>query len=452
MGVPGFFSWLLRQYKNNKILLNDIDGEIKTFYIDANCLFHPQCFKILECCKDITDIEKLTKKMFARIANYISYIVSFTNPKEVFLSVDGVAPLAKMNQQRKRRYRSIDDNIIKNKIKEKYGKSSEIIWSNTSITPGTIFMERLHLYLMKYLKEFAKVNPHIKIIYSSYHSPGEGEHKILEHIRSCVGDNNKENIVIYGLDADLIFLAMSSGKDNIFLLREASQFGKSADVEIFDPVADVAEELTYVSIDQMKICYFDKIMCIFEARRLTQVEYQTDKSKIVNDFIFVCYLLGNDFLPHFPSIDIKRDGLNILLDAYVDVYMLLGINLISIEEDKNPDINLIFLSNMLRMLGNYELEYFKVVKPLFDRKMQRHSCPSTELYAVEIWNIENLKCFDIDDPIKLGNGNMNDWKFRYYEHYFKTSEYQVELIKQLCKNYLDGLYWVTYYYFKGCPS
>jgi len=69
MGVPGFFKWLLENYKkksfvfvkdklliteknkNNKIenpdeILDELNN-IDYFLIDANCLIHPMCFKII---------------------------------------------------------------------------------------------------------------------------------------------------------------------------------------------------------------------------------------------------------------------------------------------------------------------------------------------------------------------------------------------------------------------
>jgi len=109
MGVPKFFSWLLQHFKN-KILMKRVPS-IEHFFIDANCLLHPECNKIKEHCPDIS-IEKLEKKMFKRIINYLIYLENYVNPaKSMMTSVDGTAPMAKMIQQRKRRFRAIDDAI-----------------------------------------------------------------------------------------------------------------------------------------------------------------------------------------------------------------------------------------------------------------------------------------------------------------------------------------------------
>ena len=101
MGVPYFFGWLLRKYKKNNIIIPHIDKKIDVLYLDSNCLFHPQCFKVIDLNENVKSIDILEKKMFKRILQYIDFLIEYCNPrKEVFISVDGVAPLAKMNQQR----------------------------------------------------------------------------------------------------------------------------------------------------------------------------------------------------------------------------------------------------------------------------------------------------------------------------------------------------------------
>ena len=267
MGLPGFFGWFLKQYKkNNKIITSSLQSNLDILYLDANCLFHPQCFHIINVCSDCGDTNILEDKMIKRILVYIDYLIGFVNPKkEVMISVDGVAPMAKMNQQRKRRFRAIDDAIIRNEIKAKHkvkiNKSS--VWNNTVITPGTVFMEKLHQAILKHIKiKVTKQKTKIKYTYSSYHTPGEGEHKILQNIKNR-DMNNNETYIIYGLDADLIFLSLASQRNKIFLLREEAQVNGSQTIKndalICDPIIDVAEELVFVSIDEMKKCFCEHL-------------------------------------------------------------------------------------------------------------------------------------------------------------------------------------------------
>ena len=454
MGVPGFFSWLLKQHKTNNIILNSLDSSVRVdiLYIDANCLFHPQCFKILKYFPDWTNEDNLHKKMITRILNYIDYLVGYVDPKkELVISVDGVAPMAKMNQQRLRRYRTIDDIIVRENLKRKYDKPVSNRWSNTVITPGTEFMELLHNAIIQHINK----NKKLKVRYSSYHVPGEGEHKILDDIRTKVQNNSKDTYCIYGLDADLIFLSLASQKCDLYLLREENQLvkGKHVESECIDPLEDVAEELNFVSIDEMKRCFVIQ----FETLIKDKIEFQLDANndKFINDFIFICYFLGNDFLPHLPSIDVNIGGLDIILDAYTNTFVKLQTNLIEI----NPEIsiNSIFLETFLEYISSREDYYFSKILPKFLEQNAKRRCPTSDPYEKELWDIDNLKTNEIikavkNDPIKLGVGKRNEWKFRYYEYYFNQKFNQKKLVDDMCFEFCKGLLWVSKYYFKGCCS
>ena len=178
MGVPGFFAWLLKNYDHNQLIINSLKMGAHTLYIDANCLFHPQCFKVLDLIKKKMDKTMMENLMIKRIINYIEFLINFAKPtKLIYIAVDGVAPFAKVSQQRIRRYKSIHDAEIKEEMEKRYNIIKHNKWSNIVITPGTEFMEKLHQCLTNHFK---KSKSKATIIYSSYHEPGEGEHKILQ--------------------------------------------------------------------------------------------------------------------------------------------------------------------------------------------------------------------------------------------------------------------------------
>lgn len=439
MGVPGFFAWLLKNHKKAKIILNNLPDDVKIdrLYLDANCLFHPQCFKLLDHFKNWKDKTRIENKMIKRIINYIDYLLDYANPDELFISVDGPAPAAKMNQQRKRRFRSVGDNIIRNEIKEKHNKLIGKTWNNTAITPGTEFMEKLHKAIIKYMKSRTD-----KLIsYSSYHTAGEGEHKILDDIRER-GDNNIN--VIYGLDADLIFLALASGVDNLYLLRESDQFNRGTvePDEFDDPIEDVAEMLSYVDIDKMK----STLEVVF-TELLEDIDIDHDNINFTDDFIVMCFLLGNDFIPHLPSVDIKTGSLDFLLKCYGEIISMIGAGLVI-----NKKINNAFLEMLLEALAKNEKYYFEKILPRHRERVSKYKCPYTEPYQRDIWELERMKVFEVHDPIQLGVGHPDEWKFRYYEHYFGASEHQELLLNQMCSEYLESIKWTLQYYFEGCPS
>lgn len=452
MGVPGFFAWLLRNHKQHKFMTNKLPSKPKILYLDANCLFHPQCFKILEYFPNLFDVNKLEKYMFKRILNYIDFLIAYVDPEILYLAVDGVAPLAKIAQQRKRRFKTIDDNLSRELIKKKYNVEFNNTWSNIKITPGTVFMEKLHNKINNYLKK--KTN--IKCVYSSYHIPGEGEHKILQDIK----ERNKNLInndlyVIYGLDADLIFLSMVSKKNNIYLLRESSQIDNNKSNNIksidFDPIKNVSEELKYVSIDSTIECYNEQVISIIKKKQISKdLNVDLNNKSFINDFVFLCYLLGNDFLPHIPSIDIKKNGLDFLLDCYADIYIKSGVNIINFVKD-SVKINYVVLLEILKICSIKEPYYFSKILPEHIEKNNKKKCyDNSDDYKREIWELENLRNIKITDDIMLGKGKSDEWKTRYYKHYFE--KYDKETIEKICHNYFEGLEWVTKYYFENCHS
>ena len=158
MGVPGFFVWLMKHNVHNNIILNTLDN-IHNLYFDANCLFHPKCFDILKLHSKITDVTKLEELMIDRILKYIDYIINFVKPTEkVYIAVDGVAPIAKINQQRKRRYKSVIDKEYNEKLQKKYNIQKNNSWSNIVITPGTDFMKKLDIAIEEYINKINTQN------------------------------------------------------------------------------------------------------------------------------------------------------------------------------------------------------------------------------------------------------------------------------------------------------
>ena len=450
MGVPGFFAYLWKKYKKRNYVFNkgmkfkNMHYLVKNnarLYLDTNCAIHPVCFKILSENEDFTDYNELHKKMINAVIDYINYLYDFTKPTELFyISIDGVAPSAKLKQQRSRRFKSVKEKKLINTIKKKYNKEIKPYWTNSCISPGTKFMEQLGIKIVEYCKEIKKNNPNLEIIFSSSNTPAEGEHKILQHIRKNP-PQNPDNMMIYGLDADLIFLALSTSVNNIYLLRE------SIDMEGGNATDNI---LNYTSIDMMKECILLEFNSYFSTDTDNKIEY--DNMKLIDDFIFICYFLGNDFLPHIPLLDIRmyskklKNGIDLLIEVYTDIYKEFK-DYIVIRQPK-IDINIPILIKFVSKLAIYEKNFL-----IEKSKMKKYSrrCNSNDPYDKEIHKIQNLQ-FRIKDPVNLGVGLEKDWKFRYYEHYFHSNFKQQEFIKDICYQYIIGLYWIANYYFDECCS
>lgn len=440
MGVPGFFLWLLKKYKNQNFVVEEIEQSIDDLYFDTNCLIHPQCYKVLAENTDWKNKGDLEKKMIQESISYLDSIVRHVNPcKRVMVSIDGPAPMGKIKQQRQRRFKSYHDHIMYSNLRKKFKKEVPNYWNNSAITPGTQFMHKLHLAMQRYCKKLSSEFQNVEIIYSSPYTPGEGEHKILEFLRYTSTSNT---FVVYGLDADLIFLALSLNKRNVYLLRENI----------------TSENLEYVSIDVMKDLLFNAIENSIMEQKLNKLNL--DQQGVIQDFIFLCFLLGNDFLPHGPSMSIYPinrhlpSGLDYILNAYCkcvgrheDTQTLCSKN----KNLENVEINQPLLVEVLECLVLDETTCIQDMhRHRINRFIQRNGT-----YEKEVEYIENMG-FRINNPLKLQNVDNNqeidNWKFRYYEHYFKESSDQKMLINQICSQYMKGMKWTIQYYMIKCPS
>uniref|UniRef100_A0A6C0IVU8 Xrn1 N-terminal domain-containing protein n=1 Tax=viral metagenome TaxID=1070528 RepID=A0A6C0IVU8_9ZZZZ len=441
MGIPKFFRWITNKYDN--LILDTPTNEIDNLYLDANGLIHPCCHKItannpelirlhnkdyMSNKNDINDniniISKLEKLMFNEIINYIIYIKEYCKPKkQLYISIDGVAPRAKMEQQRLRRYRTFKEKNLIKEIHFKYDKEIKSVWDTNSITPGTLFMIKLSNYIKKNLNKTK--NDEIKIILSDASIPGEGEHKIMEDIRNSTHD---EINCIYGLDADLIMLSLClDGK--VYLLRESINFGKVN-----------MDKLLYFSIEKLKEHLYSEI-----CKTINVIEFELEQKKIIVDYVFLCFLLGNDFLPKLVNLDIGNNSINDLINIYSKILSIRKNYLIN-----DISINYTFLHQILSCLYNSEDYKLKDIQNNIQKK---------KIYGKYYKNdferdIEQLKFYPLLYKYKEPKINFNnpDWRSQYYKYYFNINNVtkSSEFLKDICIKYTQGLEWVLHYYIKGC--
>lgn len=168
---------------------------------------------------DSVTARKSEDQMFISIFNYIEHLFGKIKPKQLFfMAIDGVAPRAKMNQQRARRFRTaLDTEKAREKaIREGVEMPTEEAFDSNCITPGTAFMAKLTQQLKYFINK--KVSEDIdwqgvEVVLSGHEVPGEGEHKVMEYIRQAKAqpgyDPNRRHC-LYGLDADLIMLGLLS--------------------------------------------------------------------------------------------------------------------------------------------------------------------------------------------------------------------------------------------------
>jgi len=424
MGVPRFFSWVSKNYS---VIINPIIKP-NEFYFDLNCLLHPTCFSVAnEIYKEKQTIsnEALENKMFNRITEYMTEILDYIQPTDlIYLAVDGVAPLAKMKHQRLRRFKSIKEQEIRNQILTNYNQEIPTKWNNTVITPGTNFMKKLAIVLLKFSKNYKPLYSNsnkLKIILSTSNTHGEGEHKIHQYLKE---QNNKESIkVVYGLDADLIFLTMATHLPKLYVFREAQHIDEKSTNKFLMIDMDLLKDGIYMDIQ-------------------SQCTKKLDKQSVINDYIELGFFLGNDFLPNIPSLTLSpihpklENGLDILLKIYPKF----------IENNDYIHNNDQSLLNLFEILSNMEEEHFKT---MYTRGRIYLKSNESDACKIALFEFDNLLLSDINS-LNIGKDKPEEYKKRYYNYFYNIKNKKD--IYQICKEYFIGLSWVKKYYFEDCPD
>ena len=295
MGIPKFAYFLTNRYP---LILKKIKDEtdvpeIDNLYLDFNGIIHSVSHNYF-C--DASKITSETNEIYKEICEVINQIVHLIKPKKLLMiSADGVAPRAKMNQQRIRRFRK-ELNEKKEKEeneKNEINENNKIIFDSNAISAGTKFMFHLTYYIRDYILEQKKVNAdwmNIEVLLSGSDVPGEGEHKILEYIRNYKLSDKYSPYTkhcIYGLDADLIMLSLITHEYNFIILREDNykmrkkEKEKSENKEIKKYIEQKIDyEFFFISVLreylELEFNYLSK-----------KIKFKYDFEKIIDDFIFL---------------------------------------------------------------------------------------------------------------------------------------------------------------------
>lgn len=344
--------------------------EINNLYIDCNGMIHP-CFHPEDRPPPETEAE-----IFEEVFLYLDRLVRIARPRNLlYLAIDGCAPRAKLNQQRARRFHAAFEAQFKKNSDRVLHKTVETgsdkdpndaetdappparLDSNT-ITPGTPFMARLSLAIKYYVAHRQATSAYwqsLTVIFSDAQCPGEGEHKIMQFIRqqrSRPGYDPNQVHCIQGLDADLIMLALATHERNFTILREVVftdrhevvckkcgqvyskvKKGKSpsdmlaGDGNVLDDAGDQHDAETgycpyVVSQTAPRPVIYNKafqFLHVWTLRDYLMNEFQctaNDFERVLDDFVFLCYLAGNDFLCHLECLNIRDNAILRIIEIY----------------------------------------------------------------------------------------------------------------------------------------
>jgi 5'-3' exonuclease len=411
MGIPSYFNYIIKKHSNVLCELSKIKN-IDNLYLDSNSIIYDCLNKLNENELQLSQNE-LYNKIYTLVAEKIQYYIELVNPKyKVLIAFDGVAPLAKMEQQRTRRYKS----FIQSNTKSQFNKSV--------ITPGTIFMNGLSIFITNYFNNNLQDK---NIFVSSSNTYGEGEHKIFEFIRDNISLHQKQKTLIYGLDADLIVLSLLHEKycNNItnnyglYLFREKHEYDTTIDTDYY---------CMNINSLKMNIC--------------KEINPNKNNDKLVSDYVFLSFMLGNDFMPHFPSLNIRTNGIEILLQTYINI----------LNDDE-------YLTN------NYNINwsiFYKFIKNIADNEQEYILNEEKILYNFDKKVLNSKRKPEKNDPFlnlpsknrdyeKFINISEYGWEYRYY-NILLNQDRNEKSIKMVSKNYLEALEWNLEYYTIGCKN
>jgi len=407
MGVKHFYLWYSRQFSG--CLSKQPQYQIDNLALDLNGLFHPVAQKVFQYGNHAPPSRFISKPrprsmlhLFKEICEKIEYCRMVCKPrKRLILCVDGVAGLGKMNQQRQRRFRTA-----------KSLEDTEQGFNPNAFTPGTKIMDHLTKYIDWYLRTMITYHPewkNLEIIFSNEKVPGEGEHKIMQYIKHY--GIQTESYCIYGLDADLIMLGMVLPVEKVVIAREADE-----NIVQFVDIQSFKHELL-------------NIMRWSSGSTGSPSAFFNDRDAI-HDFILLCFLVGNDFLPTIPSLTIIDGGINIMMDAYKKLGEKNG-HLTRIGRSQSIDFKIKALTEFLGELGSKE-------KELIEKKYQYKSNKKYDFFLDPLV-IQNMN--------EEGHLDIDSFKQDYYAKNLTNID-----MKHIVKCYVDGMHWVLNYYSRSIPD
>lgn len=423
MGIPSYFSYIVKNHRN---IIKKIKHKTKVhyFFLDSNSIVYDCLHKMNIQYNSSKHNEYESKLIDSTIEKIEEYIETIQPINGVYISFDGVAPVAKLEQQRTRRHKS----FLEYKLNQKLNPDFKESWDKISITPGTPFMNKLNQRLHEHFGSQNKLSlPNRFIKLSDSSEVGEGEHKIFEFIRNHREELREKTMVVYGLDADLIMLGINhlDISSQLYLFRETPEFIKSIDSSL-EP-------------NENYIVYLNELAngIRFHMKDIRSTKQTNTPENLIKDYMFLCFMLGNDFLPHFPAVNIRTLGVEILMSAYKFV---LGKSNQTIIKDNTIQWNI--LSKVIDYLAEHEHENFKREQLLRERMSKRKYSGTNYKEQMMKYNMIPTCNREVEAYIDVMN---TGWETRYYNTLLNC-EHNTHNIKKICLNYLEGLEWTFNYY------
>jgi len=460
MGIPSYFSYIVKNYPHILSKFVAKQRPIDNLYLDCNSIIYDVYHRLdatnkaaakLNTKANTTTVvgETISQQIIIGTIEKIHEYIDLVAPrKTVYIAFDGVAPAAKIEQQRTRRYKSWYQAEVAKYIYNEPSNGAASAWTTLAITPGTNFMNELDREINVAFNKSNETKNSRTVIVSASNDAGEGEHKLFDYIRQNPDKHKNEITAIYGLDADLIVLSIChlSYAPNLLLLRESPHFH----MENLEPNANYLLDIGHLN---------------------AAMDVHT------HDYIVLTFLLGNDFLPHFPALNIRTGGMDKLLITYRTLFPCASYKkdndnlsyLTKKDNNNNATINWDNMQRFISALSTKENDYMKEEHKLRGRREYAFPISTAD---ERFKKFESTPTFERDiekhiDPFKRG------WQDRYYTSLF-PKHYNCEsnggtsssacgsnvvssspkslLQEKVAHNLCEGLEWTLRYYTRGCPD
>jgi 5'-3' exonuclease len=193
----------------------------------------------------------------------------------------------------------------------------------------------------------------LEVVLSDSSVPGEGEHKMMDYIRQAKthqGYDPNTRHCFYGADADLIMLSLLTHEPNFMIIREEHVIKKTKQggVQRLDIQKTFNFQLIFISLLRE---YFQ----LEYSSLATQMRMRFDLERVIDDFVFFCFFIGNDFLPSLSALDISEGSLDSLIDLYKE--------LLPSMTDYITEAGKIYWDRaqpFIEMLGKHEVDSFRL--------------------------------------------------------------------------------------------
>lgn len=407
MGIPSYYKRLIDRFprlvqKGFKTISSDI------LLMDFNCLIY-QCIRGQGLPPYTRESRaEWEKAVLAEVADYTKKVwAAAGKPSKVFIGVDGVVPMAKIRQQRLRRFKSRW--LAAAELEAGVRKAGEESWDTNAITPGTEFMEKLGLML----RDLA--SKHSGWSVSAADEAGEGEQKLMAWVRANREAVNGKQVTVYGLDADLIVLSL------IGVSREASVAGWKLLRELAEFEGKRSPEDIFACLDVVELL---GVLC---PAGMSPADY-------ILEYTCGMSFLGNDFLPHSLSVRMKEGGHEIMTQTLAQLHQA-GLRLVL--------DGVVQRRACLELVRRWAVDEEAAIEMGFDQKYKMRPMPPRNDRERLMADVENLPVVWRAESCLWGMhaGLLPGWRETYRSVWLKEATEE-----QVGAQYELGLQWIIDYY------